>query len=87
MRHMERLFLLNKGGIKMPRPLPNDSADNVDRLKKTISNMEAANEAAKTAEGAELASIKEKNERRKEAIEGIQEEIHQENKSRINGYS
>lgn len=70
----------------MPRPLPNDSADNVDRLKKTISNMEAANEAAKTADGAELASIKESNERRKEAIEGLQEEVHQENKSRINGY-
>ncbi|HEX5564241.1 MAG TPA: small, acid-soluble spore protein tlp [Sporosarcina sp.] len=70
----------------MPRPLPNDSADNVDRLKKTISNMEAANEAAKTAEGAELASIKESNERRKEAIEGLEEEIQQENKSRINGY-
>ena len=70
----------------MPRPLPNDSADSVDRLKKTISNMEAANETAKTAEGAELVSIKEKNERRKEALEGLQEEIHQEKKSRINGY-
>lgn len=70
----------------MPRPLPNDSADNVERLKKTISNMEAANEAAKNAEGKELDSIMEKNIRRRESIEGLREEIREEDKSRINGY-
>lgn len=45
----------------MPRPQPNDSADNVERLNKTIDNMEAAEEAMVYAEGKELASIKEKN--------------------------
>lgn len=72
----------------MPKftPKPNDSDDNVNRLKKTISNMEAAEAAMEFAEGKELAAIKEKNERRKESIEGLQEEIRAENKSRINGY-
>ena len=65
---------------------PNDSDDNVNRLKKTISNMEAAEAAMEFAEGKELASIKEKNERRKENIEGLRSEISAEEKSRINGY-
>lgn len=70
----------------MPRPQPNDSADNVERLNKTIDNMEAAEEAMVYAEGKELASIKEKNKRRKEAIDGLNTEIVQEEKSRINGF-
>ena len=39
------------------KPGPNDSADNKERLKKTISNMEAAEEALEFAEGKERASI------------------------------
>ena len=72
----------------MPKftPKPNDSDDNVNRLKKTISNMEAAEAAMEFAEGKELVAIQEKNERRKESIEGLQDEIRAENKSRINGY-
>ncbi|KXH84050.1 small, acid-soluble spore protein tlp [Sporosarcina sp. HYO08] len=66
--------------------LPNDSDDNVNRLKKTISNMEAAEAAMEFAEGKELEAIKAKNERRKEKIEDLEDEIHAENKSRINGY-
>lgn len=66
--------------------LPNDSDDNVNRLKKTISNMEAAEAAMEFAEGKELEAIKAKNERRKDSIENLEEEIHAENKSRINGY-
>jgi len=65
---------------------PNDSDNNVNRLKKTISNMEAAEAAMEFAEGKELAAIKEKNERRKESIEGLQTEISAEEESRINGY-
>lgn len=65
---------------------PNDSDNNVNRLKKTISNMEAAEAAMEFAEGKELATIKEKNERRKESIEGLQTEIRSEEESRINGY-
>lgn len=52
-------------------PRPNDSANYNERLKKTISNMEAAEEAMKSAEGKELASIKEKNERREKNIRGL----------------
>ncbi len=70
----------------MPRPLPNDSADNVERLNNTINNMEAAEEAMALADGKELAAIKEKNKRRKEAIDGLNSEIVQEEKSRINGF-
>jgi small acid-soluble spore protein (thioredoxin-like protein) len=67
-------------------PKPNDTDDNVNRLKKTISNMEAAEAAMEFAERKELETIKEKNERRKESIEGQLNEINGENKSRINGY-
>ena len=67
-------------------PIPNDSANNVDRLKKTISNMEAAEDAMKFAEGKELATIKEKNERRENSIEHLRNEIIEEEKSRNKGY-
>lgn len=67
-------------------PKPNDSADNKVRLNKTISNMEAAEDAMKFAEGKEFEQIKKKNERRAESIEDLKEEISEEDKSRINGY-
>lgn len=67
-------------------PRPNDPADNETRLKKTISNMEAAEEAMQYAEGKELDTIKAKNERREGSIEGLRDEINEENKSKINGY-
>jgi len=72
----------------MPKinPKPNDLDSNVNRLKKTISNMEAAEAAMEFAEGTELAAIKEKNARREESIEGLQDEIKEKAKSRINGY-
>lgn len=72
----------------MPKniPLPNDSADNEERLKKTIRNKEAAEAAMEFAEGEELAAIKEKNARREESIDGLRAEILAEAKSRINGY-
>jgi len=68
------------------KPKPNDSADNETILKKTISNMEAAEEAMQYAEGKELLSIKEKNARREGSIEDLQDEISAQNKSKINGY-
>ena len=67
-------------------PKPNDPADNKKRLNKTISNMEAAEDAMKFAEGKELKQIQKKNERRAESIEDLKEEIREEDKSRINGY-
>lgn len=81
---------LNKGGRRMSdrriTPQPNDSADNEERLKNTIGNMEAAEEAMALADGKELESIKKANARRKESIEGMQSEIKAQNESRINGY-
>jgi small acid-soluble spore protein (thioredoxin-like protein) len=67
-------------------PIPNDSEDNEERLKKTINNMEAAEEAFNLADGKERELIKKSNERRKESIEGLRNEIIEEDKSRINGY-
>ena len=67
-------------------PRPNDLADNEERLKKTISNMEAAEAAMEFAEGKEFDAIKEKNARREESIEDLKNEIIEEDKSKINGY-
>lgn len=72
--------------MSIHKPGPNDSADNKERLKKTIKNMEAAEMAMEFAEGEELAAIKKKNERREESIDGLRAEILAEAKSRINGY-
>ena len=67
-------------------PKPNDPADNEERLKKTISNFEAAEAAMEFAEGKELATIQEKNAKRKLGIKNLKEEINEEDKSQINGY-
>ncbi|TQR20284.1 small, acid-soluble spore protein tlp [Psychrobacillus vulpis] len=72
--------------MSIHKPGPNDSADNKERLKKTIKNMEAAEFAMEFAEGKELVAIKEKNARREESIEDLRNEIRAEAKSRINGY-
>ena len=52
-------------------PIPNDSADDIERLKKTIDNKQAASEAMKYAKGEELTAINEKNERREEALKNF----------------
>jgi small acid-soluble spore protein (thioredoxin-like protein) len=80
--------LLRKGGIVMSRitPQPNDSANNEERLENTIDNMEAAEEALNLADGKERELIKKANARRKESIEGMKNEIIEQDKSRINGY-
>ncbi|WP_432352925.1 small, acid-soluble spore protein tlp [Sporosarcina sp. A2] len=67
-------------------PKPNDPADNKKRLNKAIGNMEAADEALKYAEGKEFEKIQAKNERRKDSIHDLKDEIHEEDQSRINGY-
>lgn len=67
-------------------PKPNDPADNKKRLNKTISNMEAAEEAMEFATGKEREKIRRSNERREESIKDLKDEIHEEDKSRINGY-
>lgn len=67
----------------MPRsnPKPNDTADYEERIRKTISNMEAAEYAMQFAEGKELESIKEKNARRENSITGSDNEKNDENNS------
>ena len=67
-------------------PRPNDNADNKEILKKTISNMEAAEEAIDFAERDERTQIKEKNNRRKERIDDLQQEIHAEAEARRKKY-
>ncbi|WP_339163245.1 small acid-soluble spore protein Tlp [Siminovitchia sp. FSL W7-1587] len=61
------------------RPKPDNRSDNVEKLQKmvhdTIENMEAAEESMQFAEGEQKAQIERKNERRRESIEGMREEI------------
>ena len=58
---------------------PDDRSDNVKKLKKmannTIENMEAAEETMEHTSGNNQEAIREKNERRKESIEGFRKEI------------
>lgn len=60
-------------------PNPDDRSDNAEKLKdmvqNTIGNMEAAEETMAFADGKERDAIKAKNERRKESIEGMRNEI------------
>lgn len=72
-------------------PKPDDRSDNVEKIqdtvKNTIANMEAAEETMAFTDGRELEALKEKNERRKESIDGLRKEIVDEANDRKNGYS
>lgn len=61
------------------RANPDDRSDNVKKLKKMVSNtkgnMEAAEETMEHTTGNDREAIQEKNERRKESIEGFRREI------------
>ncbi|MED0659976.1 small acid-soluble spore protein Tlp [Bacillus smithii] len=62
------------------RPNPDDRSDNVEKLQNmihhTIENMERAEESmAYTDSEEQLKKIKEKNERRRQSIEGFRNEI------------
>lgn len=61
------------------KPKPDDRSDNVKKLKKmvknTAENMEAAQETMGQTSGNNREAIREKNERRKESIEGFRKEI------------
>ncbi|MEK4950303.1 small acid-soluble spore protein Tlp [Bacillus sp. FSL W8-1127] len=62
------------------RPNPDDRSDNVEKLQNmihhTIENMERAEESmAYTDSKEQLEKIKEKNERRRQSIEGFRNEI------------
>ncbi len=64
------------------KPKPDDRSDNVEKLQNmvedTIQNIEKSHETMQFSSGEAKEQIKEKNERRKEAIEGMREEIQDE---------
>lgn len=61
------------------RPNPDDRSDNVEKLQEmihnTIENIEEAEESMKTASPEQRAQIEAKNERRRQSIEGMRQEI------------
>ncbi|MFC0299644.1 small acid-soluble spore protein Tlp [Virgibacillus soli] len=60
-------------------PKPDDRSDNVEKLQEmvqnTIENIEASHETLEYSSGEAREQIKDKNKRRKEAIQGMREEI------------
>lgn len=61
------------------KPKPDDRSDNVEKLQQmvhdTIENIEESHDTLRYASGQARDQIKEKNERRRESIEGMREEI------------
>lgn len=64
------------------KPKPDDRSDNVEKLQdmvqNTIDNIEEAEATMAISDGKDQADIKQKNERRRESIEGMREEIQEE---------
>lgn len=72
------------------KPKPDDRSNNVDRIQKnidmTIHNMELADEMiAKTSDEKMKNALKEKNDRRRHALDGMREEIKDEAAAREKG--
>jgi len=69
---------------KKNRPNPDDRSDNVEKLQEmihdTYENIAEAEDHLQWASGEDRENIKEKNKRRREAIEGFRDEIKDENK-------
>lgn len=73
------------------RPKPDDRRDNVDKIEynigKTLQNMERANEMIGVTDDQNMKqTLKEKNDRRREALKGMREEIRDEAIDKKNGY-
>jgi len=73
------------------RPKPDDRRDNVEKIQRninnTIENIEAAEDMmAKTDSPEQRRQIQEKNERRREALKGMREEIRDEALARERDY-
>ncbi|NLM72476.1 MAG: small acid-soluble spore protein Tlp [Clostridiaceae bacterium] len=73
------------------RPKPDDRRDNVEKIQRninnTIENIEAAEDMmAKTDNPEQRRQIQEKNERRREALKGMREEIRDEALARERDY-
>jgi len=72
------------------RPNPDNRSDNVEKLQQaihnTIENMEEAEATMELSNSKDSANIAAKNERRRESIEGMREEIKDEAASQGNDY-
>lgn len=71
----------------MSRPKPDDRSNNVDRIQfninHTIHNMEAADELINKSDDKKMKwELEKKNDRRRDALEGMREEIRDEAKSK-----
>lgn len=71
-------------------PKPDDRSDNVEKLQdmvqNTIENIHEAEETMELSNEKDQQDIQSKNERRREAIEGMREEIKDEAAARKDGY-
>lgn len=72
------------------KPKPDDRSDNVEKLQEmvfnTIENMEEAEATIEFASDEEKRNIEAKNERRRQSIESMRNEIKDEHKARESGY-
>ena len=73
------------------RPNPDDRSDNVEKIQEnindTIRNMELAEDMIeKTSDGKAKKDLQEKNERRRDALDGFRHEIKDEADARNKGY-
>ncbi|MDF2984990.1 MAG: small, acid-soluble spore protein tlp [Eubacterium sp.] len=73
----------------MSKPKPDDRSNNVDRIQfninHTIRNMEAAEEMIEKSDDRQMKSdLEEKNERRRDSLQGMREEIRDEAQNKRN---
>lgn len=72
------------------KPKPDDRSDNVEKLQdmvqNTIENIHEAEETMRLSNDKDQQNIQEKNERRRESIEGMREEIKDEATANKKGY-
>ncbi|MFD0051188.1 small acid-soluble spore protein Tlp [Actinomycetes bacterium NPDC127524] len=72
------------------KPNPDDRSDNVEKLQdavqNTIENIDRAEESLEFATGDEKQQIMDKNDRRRDSIQGMRNEIKDEDAARKNGY-
>ncbi|KRG09702.1 small acid-soluble spore protein Tlp [Lederbergia galactosidilytica] len=72
------------------QPKPDDRSDNVEKLQEmihnTIDNMEEAEETMEFSDGEQRENISRKNEKRRQSLEGMREELKDEAAAQENQY-
>ncbi|KRG12071.1 small acid-soluble spore protein Tlp [Virgibacillus soli] len=72
------------------QPKPDDRSDNVEKLQEmihnTIDNMEEAEETMEFSDGEQRENISRKNEKRRQSLEGMREELKDEAAAQDNQY-